>query len=97
MNLPATERYSDGADTWEIDIPRQLAIHGTGLIVQLNADALYPDKWTGRCLNARPWAEEDFQTRAPRLPQLLRKAIAAYDAVYKRVCLGCRESSSPDF
>lgn len=71
-------------ESWEIDFPTQTIRHDSGLIVQVSPDALYEDKWSGRCLNAREWSEKDFTARARHIPLLLRAALTAYEAAHKK-------------
>lgn len=66
------------AAAWETDLPAQTATHSTGLVVQLSPDALFDGKWAGRCMNARAWAEEDFEARAPLIPLMVRAAIDVF-------------------
>lgn len=74
------------ANSWEIDFSTQTIRHDSGLVVQVSPDALYEDKWSGRCLNAREWAKKDFIARAHHIPRLLRAALAAYEAAHIKAC-----------
>lgn len=76
----------DDMEAWKIDFSSQTVTHNSGLIVQLSPDALYGDKWSGRCLNARKWAEKDFEARAQHLPHMLRRAITVYEEGHKKAC-----------
>lgn len=75
--MPENQPVISGSE-WKIDLPARLATHSTGLVILMSPDALYTEKWTGRCLNARLWAEEDLAPRSMLLPGLLRAAVSAF-------------------
>lgn len=71
-------RQEESPTEWTIDLPGRLATHVTGLVILMSPDALYAEKWTGRCLNARLWADEDMASRSLLLPRLLRTGVATF-------------------
>jgi hypothetical protein len=69
---------------WVIDLPGRLATHITGLQIGLSPDALFADKWSGRCINARVWADVDPDNRGAQLPRLLHAGVAAFTRAHRQ-------------
>lgn len=69
---------------WNVDLPSRLATHVTGLTILLSPDALFSDKWMGRCVNARDWAGKDPEKRSAQLPRLLHAGVAAFTRAHRQ-------------